>query len=758
MARLARTIVPGVADHVTQRGNNRQDVFFVANDRRAISRAARECDGNPDFADGYNRDGTASNDDDSCTGLQFVPVVLKISKPEKASIESAIFTITYNSSDPANVTEVGGVYTITDAGILRLWKDDGPSREMNPANAVQDPGDFIPGSGGEEYTAAQLGFTEYTMSQPFFVEAVRPSSTVADQQIKVEVDWDGEGTEWVATEDAVRVTAYDIDLLQVSFSGTGYHAVREDDNSNDYGAPHWQDNTPGHDGDADDAGDRRYPVCFQGGATVQLSAEWELTPASAGPVRVRGHASLALEIPATSGNVVGAQVTLPATAASMALANEVDFVNPFQITWEFSIATTNWIPAGTSRNRMYVTLGTPAANVLYESLLHIGCSNADGAATAATAVPGIWNDFTDRVVRRKPVDGHNVADNVAMVYWRNNDPGTPQSLEGMLSDANGNGSCIAWSQLLHEVLDAQGITGSQIQEVTADATVNPGAEGLAVRNWLFAEHIRVGPNGICETSAAGDDVQGLGLDGQVSAITTYLDGICNTSAGGDDYQVIDEDHGEANATAITAGPDGVLDSTEEGDDQVVGNSITTGADGVCNTTAANDDVQQIDPDCGLPHTNAINCGANGICDTTAAPEDLQMQTPGSGGLANYLCVEPGGNGTLEAVTGGDDVVISGLLTGASHPYNYIIGRDCFDQAGLPGQSNPNPPAAFRSHFVVWYDNRIYDPSYGTGPFDAATSDHENSSIAGIYRILGETQVKQNEPHAEVRYDRSAGLE
>jgi putative transposase len=34
MARLARVVVPGVAHHVTQRGNNRQDVFFVDEDRR----------------------------------------------------------------------------------------------------------------------------------------------------------------------------------------------------------------------------------------------------------------------------------------------------------------------------------------------------------------------------------------------------------------------------------------------------------------------------------------------------------------------------------------------------------------------------------------------------------------------------------------------------------------------------------------------------------------------------------------------------
>ena len=34
MPRIARTVIPGVAHHITQRGNNRQDVFFVDDDRQ----------------------------------------------------------------------------------------------------------------------------------------------------------------------------------------------------------------------------------------------------------------------------------------------------------------------------------------------------------------------------------------------------------------------------------------------------------------------------------------------------------------------------------------------------------------------------------------------------------------------------------------------------------------------------------------------------------------------------------------------------
>jgi putative transposase len=46
MPRIARIVVPGCAHHVTQRGNNKQDVFFVDEDRRAylgfLKRAAAQ--------------------------------------------------------------------------------------------------------------------------------------------------------------------------------------------------------------------------------------------------------------------------------------------------------------------------------------------------------------------------------------------------------------------------------------------------------------------------------------------------------------------------------------------------------------------------------------------------------------------------------------------------------------------------------------------------------------------------------------------
>jgi putative transposase len=42
MPRTARIVVPGMAHHVTQRGNNRQDVFFVDDDHRAYLKILAE--------------------------------------------------------------------------------------------------------------------------------------------------------------------------------------------------------------------------------------------------------------------------------------------------------------------------------------------------------------------------------------------------------------------------------------------------------------------------------------------------------------------------------------------------------------------------------------------------------------------------------------------------------------------------------------------------------------------------------------------
>jgi len=42
MLRIARIVIPGVPHHITQRGNNKQDVFFVDEYRIAFLRLLKE--------------------------------------------------------------------------------------------------------------------------------------------------------------------------------------------------------------------------------------------------------------------------------------------------------------------------------------------------------------------------------------------------------------------------------------------------------------------------------------------------------------------------------------------------------------------------------------------------------------------------------------------------------------------------------------------------------------------------------------------
>ena len=54
MPRSSRVVIEGCAHHVTQRGNNRQDVFFVDDDRRVFLDLLAEAAERFDLAvDGY---------------------------------------------------------------------------------------------------------------------------------------------------------------------------------------------------------------------------------------------------------------------------------------------------------------------------------------------------------------------------------------------------------------------------------------------------------------------------------------------------------------------------------------------------------------------------------------------------------------------------------------------------------------------------------------------------------------------------------
>jgi hypothetical protein len=65
-----------------------------------------------------------------------------------------------------------------------------------------------------------------------------------------------------------------------------------------------------------------------------------------------------------------------------------------------------------------------------------------------------------------------------------------------------------------------------------------------------------------------------------------------------------------------------------------------------------------------------------------------------------------------------------------YPFTHLPSEYSDSTGGKPGQNNQNPPGKFRNHFVVFFDNNYYDPSYGTGPFSTQT-DWENASLDGF---------------------------
>ncbi len=159
----------------------------------------------PDYADGYDYDGTAGNQDDGVTGNKFIQLVIELAAP--IDITKAKVKITYSDSIPSSVTRTGSssdnyMYT-PGPKHLRIWtKQASTARDKR---SIASSGDFVPAA---TYDATTLGFTAGgTRTKTFYVEGVRPGATQADQQIYVELDPDGVGNASFVAKDVVRLSA-----------------------------------------------------------------------------------------------------------------------------------------------------------------------------------------------------------------------------------------------------------------------------------------------------------------------------------------------------------------------------------------------------------------------------------------------------------------------------------------------------------------------------------------------------------------------
>lgn len=335
-----------------------------------------------------------------------------------------------------------------------------------------------------------------------------------------------------ATTASEEATVLEVKVKTVSFSGG--HTVYED-NGTRYSAPHWQDNND--DGNATEAGERRFPVAYTRNSKMQVGADFNVVPSGfAGTLMIRG-----TDLPGKAATISGPTATYPSTQQTAVVSTTIDLLNSKAIAWEFSPDNgTSWCDARTTDHRVYVTLDDPKGSAkLWETVLDIGTRNAKGLSSPAAAVAAVWGDFQGPIpgVTRKPDDGHNVMDGISMNYWLDQSSRTCQRLSAMLADPNGNGSCIAWAQLFRDVLLALGIDGPQAWSLQVDPA-KPNETNFMVKRWRFGSHIRSGPDGMCNSDAAGDDVavvaKGTSVGPDLPCIAPGPDGTLNSTPAGDD--------------------------------------------------------------------------------------------------------------------------------------------------------------------------------------------------------------------------------
>jgi len=338
-------------------------------------------------------------------------------------------------------------------------------------------------------------------------------------------------------------------LEKVEFYGSNYHVIQDD--GTPYPSAEWQDMSDPPNYTADDQGDHKFPLCYPIQSLIYTNVYISVAGDAPqdGDWKVRGHSNTGIDFPTVNATLDGGNL-FAKVQSSNPLPSTVAFINPLIITWEVSSdGGDTWTSAGTSSNRVYVVLHVPFSPV--ESVLNLSCTWATGLSSDADIMAAIWSHLSgaNEIIRRKPVDGYNNPDGVQITYWI--PPGSPQTSVGqsiaeMLTNPYGRGSCIAWSELFQYLGAVQGIQGISLVDIFPKT---PGDSGFLIKQWNFGKHIRTGQNGICDTTATGDDVQILAV-GQASP----------------------------DAPCIGPGPNGTLDTTSANDDVIadgmnVGNSF-----------------------------------------------------------------------------------------------------------------------------------------------------------------------------------------
>ena len=267
-------------------------------------------------------------------------------------------------------------------------------------------------------------------------------------------------------EDRVKVTVFLLRLRQVTFDKENageFHTIRKDDDSDDYSAPHWQDNSSPLDGDADDAGDRKYPVAYTRNKKPKIAATFAMDPPPfpAAVIKVRGYGTGGVDIPETAGTFGGGNIDLVPTVTTSAVPDRVDYLNPLTIAWEVSLdGGTSWFESDKSQNEVFVVMGTPECAKRFRTVLYLACKNT-GGTSPGTCLANTWASFSGPA---NVCGWKETAKNYSrkLHYYKGGSTGIPTRVAAMLADPDDDGNCFAWAECFHEALLVNNVTADCI--------------------------------------------------------------------------------------------------------------------------------------------------------------------------------------------------------------------------------------------------------------------------------------------------------
>ncbi len=251
-----------------------------------------------------------------------------------------------------------------------------------------------------------------------------------------------------------------------------------------YSGAAWKDENL--DGDANDSGDIKYPIAYVSTNKCKVASAVFKLPGSKSydvsfSAKLRFDTSFWSSYSSiVTGSASGSTITCSSVQFPDAFesSEEVGYNNSFSTRWDISFNNgDNWSDIeGESSNELYLTWKS-GPSTAFETVLHIGCTKANGETSRDSILSDIWSEFTDCSVRVKGTT-------TDMTYWgsaaTSTAYGSPQGTAQLLK--LGGGRCGDWAIFFEDILSTQGITNVNVFGIE----VGTPSVGFLVKNWSFS--------------------------------------------------------------------------------------------------------------------------------------------------------------------------------------------------------------------------------------------------------------------------------